>query len=669
MHCSQCGQQVGDGTEVCARCEARLRAPAEPRDPGAAPGQRSAAPHATAEQGAFWHAQLATQLSGLLDAAGPAAQAQVEAQVEWVSLRGGEVLFRRGDPGDAAYFLVSGRLRAVDDSVGERTLNDIGAGESVGEMALLSNARRSATVYALRDSLLGRLPADAFHELIERHPKVLRRITALVVDRLRRLDAGGNPARPALKTFAVVPVRGSVRGDLFGRRLADALSAHGPTLRVDARRARQALGRDSADPLPLLDPQLVQWLNQQELAHRFVVYETDAQLTAWTQCALRQTDHVLLVADAGADPRPAEVERHLARHWPGGRAPRRSLVLLWPDGAAPKGTRAFLEQRELDAHYHLGLDRAEDFARLARCLTGRGIGLVLGGGGARGLAHLGVLRALDEAGVPIDWVGGTSSGAILATAAARRMPPALAHAQCREYFAGLRDPTFPMLSLLAGRRIRANLHRSLGALAIEDLPTPYFCVSTNLSHAGQVVHARGLLMRAVRASISLPGILPPVSFGDELHVDGGLVNNLPIDVMAARPEIGAVLAVDVSPDVEMRAPGGVDVDASGWRLLWQRLRPWGSRSAAPNIMSLLARSSVVASVYWARERRASDAASLYLRIPVADFRLLDFERVDEIAQRGYEASRDAVRAWWELQQAAAAQPDRSTPGAPLSAAP
>ena len=652
MQCSRCGQQVLDGTDMCARCDAALRAPAPALDAMARSwrGSQDAALQTDAEERAFWHAQLAGQLSGLFDGAEPVALEQLEAQVEWVSLQGGEILFRRGDPGDAAYFLVSGRLRAVDDSHGERMLNDIAAGETVGEMALLSNARRSATVYALRNSLLGRLPAASFHELIERHPHVLRRITELVVERLRRLDMGGHPGRAALRTFAVIPVGASAQAELFGQRLVDALSGHGATLRIDAGCARRALGRKAVDPLPALDPQLVQWLNQQELAYQFVLYQADADLSQWTQCALSQTDHLLFVADARADASPSEVERYAAERWPGPGAPRRSLVLLWPDGAALQGTGAFLEQRRLDAHYHVSMSRDEDFARLARCLTGRGIGLVLGGGGARGLAHLGVLRALAEAGVPIDWAGGTSSGAILATAAARRIPPDLAHAQCREYFAGLRDPTFPMIALLAGRRIRANLQRSLGTASIEDLPIPYFCVSTNLSHAGQVVHERGSLMRAVRASISLPGVLPPVAFGDELHVDGGLVNNLPIDVMAARPEIGAVLAVDVSPDVEMRAPSGVEIDASGWSLLWRRLRPWARESAMPTLMSLLTRSSVVASVYWARERRTADAASLYLRIPVADFRLLDFERVDEIAQRGYEASRDQVRAWWESER-------------------
>jgi predicted acylesterase/phospholipase RssA len=291
------------------------------------------------------------------------------------------------------------------------------------------------------------------------------------------------------------------------------------------------------------------------------------------------------------------------------------------------------------------MDRAEDFARLARCLTGAGIGLVLGGGGARGFAHLGVLRALAEADVPIDWVGGTSVGAIIAALVAQRLSPGEALAQCKEHFSSLKDPTLPVVALLAGRRIRAKLERVFGTTAIEDLLLPYLCLSTNLSRAAQAVHERGPLVRAIRASIALPGVLPPVSLGEDLHVDGGLVNNLPIDVMAAKPEIGTVLAVDVSAEVEMRAPSDRDFEVSGWRMLWERIHPGAARSEMPSIMSLLTRSALVASVYWTRERRAAEAASLYLRIPMADLRLLAFDRIDEIVARGYEATRDAIRAW------------------------
>jgi predicted acylesterase/phospholipase RssA/CRP-like cAMP-binding protein len=597
----------------------------------------------------FWTAQLAAHLGALFDSADPAALAELQADSEWVSLRGGDILFRRGDPGNAAYTVLSGRLRVIDDTAGERALNEIGAGEIVGEMALLSAERRSATILAVRDSLLARLPAAAFHRLIERQPAVLRRISALLSERLRQHSTATARARAVVRTLAVVPTGAEADAAEFTQRLAAALALRGATLHLDARRVDLALERDGIarcaehDPA---SPRLVQWLNEQELAHRFVLYQADPLASSWTERAVRQADHVVFVARAAAGPEPGEAERSLGARWRGARAPRRSLVLLGDAGSpAPRDTAAFLAAREVDCHYHVSMDRAEDFARLARCLSGAGIGLVLGGGGARGFAHLGVLRALAEANVPIDWVGGTSVGAIIAALVAQRLAPAEALAQCKEHFSSLKDPTLPVVALLAGRRIRAKLERVFGAAAIEDLLLPYLCVSTNLSRAAQAVHERGPLVRAIRASIALPGVLPPVSLGEDLHVDGGLVNNLPIDVMAAKPEIGTVLAVDVSAEVEMRAPADLELERSGWRMLWERIHPKVARGEMPSIMSLLTRSALVASVYWTRERRTAEAASLYLRIPVADLRLLAFDRIDEIVARGYEAARGAIRSW------------------------
>jgi predicted acylesterase/phospholipase RssA/CRP-like cAMP-binding protein len=601
---------------------------------------------AATEWRSFWQAQLAAHLGALFDCADPAALAELQADAGWVPLRGGDVLFRRGEAGDAAYTVLSGRLRVVDDSAGERAVNEIGAGEILGEMALLSGERRSATVIAVRDSLLARIPAAAFDRLIERQPAVLRRISALLGDRLRQQTAGV-AVRPVVRTLAVVPAGAGSDAAGFVRRLAEALAPSGSTLHLDARRVDQALGREGVARCPEDDPaaqRLVQWLNEQELAHRLVIYEADPRLSTWTERAVRQADHVVFVADAAAGPAPGEAEQGLQARWRAARAPRRSLVLLHARDATTRcDVPAFLGVREVDCVYHVDDGRPADFARVARCLTGTGIGLVLGGGGARGFAHLGVLRALAEAGVPIDWVGGTSIGAIIAALVARGLPPDEALACCKEHFAALRDPTLPVVALLAGRRIRAKLERVFGAVAIEDLVLPYLCVSTNLSRAAQTVHERGLLVHAIRASIALPGVLPPVTVGEDLHVDGGLVNNLPIDVMAGKPEIGTVLAVDVSAEVEMRSPPGQALDVSGWRVLWERLHPRGGE--LPSIMSLLTRSALVASVYWARERHTAEAASLYLRIPMADMRLLAFDRIDEIAARGYAATREAIRGW------------------------
>lgn len=595
----------------------------------------------------FWNTQLASHLAALFNSADRAVLAELQADAEWVSLRGGDILFRRGDPGDAAYTVLCGRLRVIDDSAGELALNEVGAGEILGEMALLSAERRAATVLAVRDSLLARLPAAAFHRLIEREPAALRRISALLSERLRNQSANARRQKAVIRTIAVVPAGAGPGAAEFARRLSEALTRLGSTLHVDARRVDQALGREGIARCAEHDaasPRLVQWLNEQELANRFVLYETDPLLTSWTERAIRQADHVVFVADSATPIESGEIERSLAARWQTGRAPRRSLVLLY-EGGAPRGAAAFVAARKVDCHYQIDMDRAGDFARLARCLTGAGIGLVLGGGGARGFAHLGVLRALAEAGVPVDWVGGTSVGAIIGALVAQRLSPEEALAQCKEHFTSLKDPTFPVVALLAGRRIRVKLEHVFGATAIEDLLLPFLCVSTNLSRATQTVHERGALARAIRASISLPGVLPPVSMGGDLHVDGGLVNNLPIDVMAAKPEIGTVLAVDVSAEVEMRAPSDLALERSGWRMLWERMHPGNARSELPSIMSLLTRSALVASVHWTRERRTAEAASLYLRIPMADLRLLDFGRIDEIVARGYEAARDAIHAW------------------------
>lgn len=599
-------------------------------------------------QRTLWHAQLAAHLARLFAAADPALLAEIEANAEWLSLRGGECLFRRGEPGDAAYIVISGRVRIVD---GERTLNEVGPGETLGEMALLSGEPRSASVYAVRDTLLARLAADAFSGLVERHPAVLRRIAGHLVERLRGRNGAG--PRAAARTFAIVPATAGVPLAAFAEQLGAALAAHGATLRVAPPAVERALGRPGAAEADDDDAEgvaLIEWLNEQELAHRFVLYEA-AAASRWSARALRQADHVLLLAAAGAALDAPAAVGHIAARSPDFPATRTSLVVLRATGTEPtRGAAPLLERCPVAAHYHAALDAPEDFARIARCLTGQGIGLVLGGGGARGFAHLGVLRSLAEAGVPVDWVGGTSIGAIIAALAAAGVPHDQALDACRRHFRSLKDPTLPLVSLLAGRRIGARLRDVFGAAAIEDLPLPYLCVSTNLSRAAQAVHERGPLVAAIRASISLPGVLPPARIGADLHVDGGLVNNLPIDVMAARPELGAVIAVDVGGEQDMSAPPGFEPELSGWRVLWERFAPRAGRARPPTIMSVLTRSSFVASLHWARERHAADLASLYIRVPVADLRLLAFDRIDEIAARGYAAAREPVAQWWRARR-------------------
>jgi predicted acylesterase/phospholipase RssA/CRP-like cAMP-binding protein len=605
--------------------------------------------------------QLAVHLARLFPGLDQAALAALGAGVDWLALRSGEWLFREGDPGDAAYLLLSGRLRAVQERDGtERLLNEIAAGETVGEMALLTDAVRSASVYAVRDSQLAKLGSKAFEELTDRHPAALRRIAGFVVDRLRRHGAVRRAPRAGV-AIAVLAARPGVALDRFTDALAAALAAQGSVQHLDRRRVESALGRrgsaDAADESPA-GMRLVRWLNERDAAHDVVLYQGDAEWSPWTERVARQADRVLVVARAADGAALGPLEERLEALWRAARGADPALVLLHAPGAQPAGTGAWLALRSSRHHFHVREDRPADVARVARMLTGRGVGLVLGGGGARGFAHLGVLQALEEAGVPIDLVGGTSIGSIIAALPAQGLDAAAAREVCRRYISSLFDPTLPVVSLLAGRRIGRRVGEAMGPGDIEDLWLPYFCVATNLSRAEAVVARRGPLFRAVRSSISLPGILPPVTRDGEVFVDGGLLNNLPIDVMQGLSDGGPVIAVDVSPDVDLRSALELESELSGWRALWQRLRPFGKRIDLPYISSVLMRSALVGSIVGDRERRAAETASLYLKMPVSDWGLLEFEKLDAIAERGYAASSGPVREWWQRERPQA-QPPRA----------
>ncbi len=600
----------------------------------------------------LWRVKLAAHLPKLFGRLEPEALREIEAEVEWLELGSGEVLFRQGDePTDGVYIVVGGRLRVVvEGDGGERWIDDAGRGEWVGEMALLTQGGRSATVYAVRDSELARLSRDAFERLMTKHPRAMLETSRLLVTRLERQMREPVRRPTAAATFAVVPASPEVQVADFARRLSAALGSFGPALHLNAERVDYHLedpgiARVADDHATHF--RLTQWLIEQENAHRFMVFQTESAWSGWTQRCLRHADHILIVADAAADPAAGGLEQRLESSFSGSRAPRRSLVLLRPqDGTSIAGTVRWLDPRQVDAHYHVRRDSAADFARLARLLTGNAIGLVLGGGGARGYGHYGVLRALKELDVPIDAIGGTSAGALIGAGQAAGQSASRMLELVTRYGKKRRDTTLPLVSLLAGRHLGSLLRECLGARQIEDLPIPFFCISTDLTQAEEIVHRRGSLERAVRASMSLPGILPPVVRGGDLLIDGGLFNNLPIDVMASVCHGGPVLAVDVSPEKDLKAAAELTSELSGWQVLWQRLNPFAEEAAVPGILDVLARTVVVGSVRRQKAQAAAGQAALYLRLPLDTWKLLDLHAAAEIAAAGYQAAREPIRQWW-----------------------
>ncbi|NQT88864.1 cyclic nucleotide-binding domain-containing protein, partial [bacterium] len=525
------------------------------------------------------HSRLAAVLPRIFGPLDTATLRDIESHVEWVSLRGGETLFRQDDEGDGLYILVSGRLRVVaqDPSGSPRVLNEVAPGELVGEMAFITGDARSASVHAIRDSKMAKLSHAASQQLSRTYPELMVAIARVLTRRLRKSE-GTLPSTRPVTTVAVAPTSPDVPLADFARRLAAALSALGPTLHLDAARFDSLVGMPGAAHLAQDAPRssrLAVWLDEQEDRHEFVVFEADRSASPWTRRCVRQADVVFLVARADADPAPGEIEAELLELTKGKPHAPWVLVLLHPDGSRPPSSVGrWLSARDVAGHYHVRMDSDADVERVVRSLTGRSIGLVLGGGGARGLAHIGVVRALLEARVPIDAVAGTSMGAVIAGATAMGMDCETLRSFAERVFIDARphkEYTLPMVSMIRSRRLDRAVQMFYGDACIEDLWLPYFCVSCNLTTCEMVVHRSGPLWKAVRASISLPGVFVPVIDGGQVLVDGGVLNNLPGDLMRQLCG-GRVIVVDVSPEKDL----AVDREEfpSPWRMLRNRLLPW-----------------------------------------------------------------------------------------------
>jgi predicted acylesterase/phospholipase RssA/CRP-like cAMP-binding protein len=577
--------------------------------------------------------QLVLGLTRLFGPMTEAARRYVESRVQWVRLQAGDTLFRAGDAGRDLYFIVSGRLRALGGD--GRVLNEMTRGESIGEIALLTGEQRTATVVAVRDSALVRVSHEAFEEIVDGYPKVMQVIAGIVVRRLVARERGSRGPVACTCIAVLATGAGPLPAGLTAE-LVEALSEIGPTLHLTRERVDSLLnqkGIADSDRNLVGGIRLAAWLDEQEARYRFLVCETDGTRSGWTLRCLRQADEVLLVAPPGADPQARGLEQALLGEGTVSKA-RQTLVLLHQDGGRlPAGTARWYDGRSLQRHFHLRLDRAGEFARVARCIAGVAIGVVFGGGGARGLAHIGVIRALREAGVPIDRIGGTSMGAVIAGALGMGFEwdeileisrtGWLRHKPHKEY-------TLPFISLIRTRVLDRWAKDVYGETDIEDMWLSFYCVSCNLTTSETVVFERGPLWKAVRASSSLPGVFVPVLRGGNVFVDGAIVNNLPGDVMRRRA-CQKVIVVDVGSDSAFAFQ--LTEFPSPWRFLRAQVLPFGSRIDAPNIAALLMRTTEVSSKQKTNEVKRD--ADLVLRPPIDQYGVLEFESIDRIVEAGY----------------------------------
>ena len=605
-------------------------------------------------------ALLARYLSSLFGALGPDTIDFLRRHVQWVEVGAGEVLMEQGAPGDSAYLSISGRFRVymTGEDGSQRAVRELGRGEVIGEMSLYTGEPRSATVVAIRDSVLARLDKPQFEEMLARSPQASIALTRQIIGRLQTQHLHHPVAAPV--TVALLPVSEGVALPDFAQRLARQLDRFGRVRVIDAETVERGLNepgaslREGAD----VERRLAAALDRVEAEHDFVLLVANPGTDVWTRRCVSHGDELLLVADATRAPAVHEIERaYLA-----GRSKRseaaETLVLLHPaETRVPRGMRQWVSRRSVAGHANIRPDREADMARLARLLSRNAIGLVFGGGGARGFAHLGVWRELRARGVEIDCVGGTSIGSAMAALIAADPEVERAIDIARSAFRG--NPTgdynlLPLMSLIKGRRVRAAIGRALDALVggpvdIEDLWKGFFCIASNYSQGQEQRLASGDLGRALQASMAIPGALPPVIRDGELLCDGGTFNNFPADVMREMRGVGRVIGVDLG----VRNPRRLDFDEvpGSWALLADRLRPRSRRRyRLPSLISYLLNITILYSI--SRQDEARRLTDLYFNPPLYKVGLLQWERFDAIVRQGEQHAKEVLDKLSPVQKAA-----------------
>uniref|UniRef100_A0A665WWD5 lysophospholipase n=1 Tax=Echeneis naucrates TaxID=173247 RepID=A0A665WWD5_ECHNA len=568
---------------------------------------------------------------------------QMDFAIDWMAVEAGRALYRQDDQSDCTYIVLNGRLRSVIRKAnGKKELvGEYGRGDLIGVVEALTKQPRATTVHAVRDTELVKLPEGTLNNIKRRYPQVVTRLIHLLGQKiLGNLQQGHGPfsdvTNPAsnLSTVAVLPVCEEVPINAFNLELSHALSAIGPTLLLTSDIIRERLGASALDSIH--EYRLSGWLAQQEDINRIVLYQTDNSMTPWTQRCIRQADCILIVGLGDQEPTLGELEQMLENT--AVRALKQLVLLHKEDGPGPSRTVEWLNMRSwCSGHLHLKCprrvfsrrspsklrevyekvfektaDRHSDFSRLARVLTGNSIALVLGGGGARGCSHVGVIKAMEESGIPIDIVGGTSIGSFIGALYAEERSAVRTKQRAREWskamnsvFKTVLDLTYPITSMFSGSAFNTSISKVFQDKQAEDLWLPYFNVTTDITASAMRVHQ-----------------------------DADIAKN-----MGAR----TVIAIDVGSQDETDLCNYGDC-LSGWWLLWKRINPWAEKVKVPDMAEIQSRLAYVSCVRQLEVVKKS-AYCEYIRPPIDRFKTMDFGKFDEIYDVGYQHGKLLFTGW------------------------
>ncbi|TMJ69053.1 MAG: cyclic nucleotide-binding domain-containing protein [Alphaproteobacteria bacterium] len=560
-----------------------------------------------------------------------AERARLAAELETLNLKRGDVLVRQGEMADALYVVVTGRF-SVTVAGRRQMIAELGPGQPVGEIAFLAGGVRTATVTALRDSLVLRLGRAEFEELSSKNPSIWHTLTVTLARRVADTNiTRAPPPDPRPRTITLIRAGSSELPAGFIVGLTRVFRRSNHTMLVWPEMARTVLPAS----VPIDSTEATRALNALEAKYDYVLFVAEPELTPWSEKAIRQADLVLAIGMHAANEQPNALERLAAELLP---PDAQRLVLLHDTHGPIAGTARWLAHRNIAMHHHVALDNVGDAERLYRFINGTALGLIACGGGAYCAAHIGLYKALVQSSLTFDIMGGTSGGAAMTAGFAMGAHPDEVDRATHDIFVtnrAMRRYTWPRYSLLDHTNYDRQLAKYYSGVDIEDLWIPYFCVSTNLSSYDLHRHRQGDLWAAVRASGSVPVLLPPYYTKDgHMLVDGALLDNVPVRVMH---ELKSGPNVVISFEVPKLQRFEVDYRSLPGRaaLLKAMINPFmrGALPRAPSVGTVLMRSMMANRQDFERRLRPEDL----LLVPPCpqDMGILDWHRHTELADSTY----------------------------------
>ena len=525
---------------------------------------------------------------------------------------GGAFVVRGGEVADALLRVETGRVAAVDPtSEGIKVLETLHPGAVIGGRAILTGVPHRRSYLALRDTEVLAISAAALAKILKRRSESLAE--------LARLSLAPMASAPAEVSSAAILGFVAVCESVPMRDVVETLatSMRGLGLKVAVLDASGGVLSPAA-------------LSALEAGHDFLLMAAERHEAEFTAFCGRQIDRLVLVAGA-ASPLPDAPTRFAAAAIQKHRL--LDMIVLHPaDQSRPAGGMRWLGCAPAVRLFNIRPGRTKDMDRLARIYGGRSIGLALSGGGARAYAHVGVLRALNELGLPVDTVAGVSMGAVVAAALAMEWPLDEIEQRLKKAFvvsSPLQDIALPLLALSRGAVVERRLDEHFGDVDIEDLWLPFACLSSDLTQGGARVFKTGSVSAALRATISLPGVLPPVVRGAHVLVDGALVQNLPAELVREQHD-GPTIGVDVAGVAGLR-PEDLHLKPSG--LAWLTSGAWRK---GPPIVSVLIRSATLQTERAATAAR--DALDILIEPMMDNIQLQDWKAFAPAVEAGYRAT-------------------------------